>query len=73
MYSHLTAFTMSNGAKVGDWLGTAGASCQLALQATDKARAAVEASDQSYYIDTALEAAKQAVAELQAIYNATHA
>jgi hypothetical protein len=64
---------MSNGAKVGDWIGTAGSAAASSSRAADQAREATDPAYQSYYIATALEYARQAVEDLQAAYNATHA
>jgi hypothetical protein len=74
-YTGLLAFRISsNGATVGDWLGTAGTAARLSAHWAEKARAeGAEPSEQSYAIDTALEYAKQALEELQIVRAATSA
>jgi hypothetical protein len=74
-YTGLLNFTVaSNGAKVGDWLGTAGTAAALSAHWAEKARAeGLEPSEQSYAIGTALEHARQALEELQIVRDATSA
>lgn len=74
MYTGLAAFTVrSNGAKVGDWLGTAQTASRLSAHWAERARQQAEPADQSYAIDTAIQYARQALEELEVVRDATSA
>ena len=73
-YTGLAAFTIhSNGAQVGDWLGTAKTAAHMAEHWAEQARQDVEPADQSYAIDTAIAYAEQALEELRIVRSATSA